>query len=87
MQHTYRAILVGDRLEFTGGAPQDAGPLEVQVTVIGTAGGSSDGNGVGNRGAAMAAALERLGQGALAGISDPVAWQRETRQERELPGR
>ncbi|MCX7014277.1 MAG: hypothetical protein NTW86_17285 [Candidatus Sumerlaeota bacterium] len=36
----------------------------------------------------VTAALDALRQsGAFAGISDPVAWQREIRQDRPLPGR
>ncbi len=39
-------------------------------------------------GAAMAAALENIAvQNSLAEIADPVAWQREQRQDRILPGR
>ena len=39
------------------------------------------------RGQQMAAVLEKLAQAqAFAGI-DPVAWQRDLRQDRELPGR
>mgnify|MGYP007051745952 CR=1 FL=1 len=34
------------------------------------------------------AALQRLVErGGIEGISDPVAWQREQRQDRSLPGR
>ncbi len=37
---------------------------------------------------ALAAALTRLAEmNALAGIRDAAAWEREARQERELPGR
>ena len=36
----------------------------------------------------VAAALDALRQsGVFAGVSDPVAWQREIRQDRPLPGR
>ena len=39
------------------------------------------------RGQRMAAVLEKLAQAqAFAGI-DPVAWQQDIRQDRELPGR
>jgi hypothetical protein len=87
MSRTYEAILVGDRLEFTGAAPQEAGPLSVRVTVLGTAGPAGT-NGDRERGRAMAAALDRLAEGgSLAGIADPGEWHRELRRDRELPGR
>ena len=42
----------------------------------------------GNRGERMAAALERLAAGSgVAGITDPMEWEREQREERDLPGR
>jgi hypothetical protein len=87
MLPTYKAILLGDRLEFTGEGPQDAGPLSVVVTVVGVAAGEA-GNGHGERGRAMGDALERLALlGTLAHVADPAAWQRDIRRERELPGR
>jgi antitoxin (DNA-binding transcriptional repressor) of toxin-antitoxin stability system len=40
------------------------------------------------RGAKAAALLEQLAQrNTFSEIVDPVAWQRETRQDRQLPGR
>jgi hypothetical protein len=40
------------------------------------------------QGARMAAALERLAEiHALAGVDDAAVWERETRQDRALPGR
>jgi antitoxin (DNA-binding transcriptional repressor) of toxin-antitoxin stability system len=39
-------------------------------------------------GPAVAAAMRRLAQlGGIPGIPDPMAWQREIREERLLPGR
>ena len=87
MLRTYEAVLVGDRVEFTGGAPGEPGPLAVHVTVIGTAG-AAGGNETRERGRAMAAALERAAAGgSFAAVADPVEWQREARQDRDLPGR
>jgi hypothetical protein len=87
MLRTYEAILVGDRIEFPGGGPPEPGPLTVHVTVIGAAGGAGA-NGHRERGAAMAAALDKLSQGGtLAAVTDPVEWQRQARRDRDLPGR
>lgn len=87
MLRTYEAILVGDRIEFPGGGPQEPGPLSVHVTVLGAAG-AAGANGRGERGAAMAAALEKLAQtGILATVVDPAEWQRDVRRDRDLPDR
>ena len=87
MLRTYEAILVGDRIEFPGGGPQEPGPLNVHVTVLGAAGGAGA-NGRRERGVAMAAALEKLARaGTLATVIDPAQWQREVRRDRDLPGR
>ena len=86
MLRTYEAILVGDRIEFPGGGPQEPGPLSVHVTVIGAAG-AGGANGRRERGAAMAAALEKLAQAGTLATVDPVEWQREVRRDRDLPGR
>jgi len=86
MLPTYKAILVGDRLEFSGEGPQETGPLSVVVTVVGAAADGAE-NGHGERGRAMADALERLAQlGTLTRVTDPVEWQLEIRRDRELPG-
>lgn len=87
MTRTYKAILRGDRLEWTGDTPeQDYSEQEVEVYVtILRRGGiplpTSDGK-------AMAEALKSLAtSGSLSGISDPLAWQDEQRRDRALPGR
>ncbi len=88
MLETYKAILRGDRLEWSGDAPKrddaEAG-IEVFVTILQSddvvSNGSSDGK-------AMAEALSRLAaSGSLSEISDPAAWQREQRRDRPLPDR
>lgn len=87
MLRTYEAILIGDRIEFRGGGPQELGPLVVHVTVIGSEG-SVGGNGNDKPGSVMASALERVAQGeSLSSVTDPVAWQREIRKDRDLPDR
>ncbi len=86
---TYRAILRGNRLEWSGNErqhPPPDRPMAVYVTVLDEPVGEVDANE--GQGVRMAAALERLAEiHALAGVDDPVVWERETRQDRPLPGR
>lgn len=89
MLNTYKAILKGDRLEWSGEAPElipEDRPVAVHVTIL-----DEEGVLVPERlsqGQRMAAALEQLAATpALADIADPVAWERETRQDRSLPDR
>ena len=86
---TYRAVLKGDHLEWRGETPPEiAGehPVAVDVTILRderfSASRSAD------TGERMAAAQEKLAASrAAAAIEDPVAWQREVRRDRPLPGR
>ncbi|MBN2392453.1 MAG: hypothetical protein JXR84_17115 [Anaerolineae bacterium] len=88
MLPTYKAILRGNRLEWRGDAVNIAKDRAVSVyvtvlddTVLQTTDAES-------RGQRMAAALEKLAQlDTCAAITDPVAWERQMRQERALPGR
>ena len=88
MLSTYKALLKGDRLEWRGEAPELASedrPVAVHVTIL-------DDDGLVSRhpsqGQQMAVALEQLAAvQALSEIVDPVAWERETRQDRALPDR
>jgi hypothetical protein len=87
---TYKAILRGNRLEWRGDVrqhiPTDRA-VTVYVTLVDELPSQTKGD-ARKQGAAMAAALARLAElGALAGISDAAAWEREARQDRELPGR
>ena len=83
MLQTYRAILQNGRVEWENESPADEQPVHVQVTVLDAPQPNPRG-----RGEKMAAALQRLADaGGLVGISDPIDWQRETRQDRPLPGR
>ncbi len=83
MVETYRAILRGDKLEWSGDAPKrdDAEQgIEVFVTILQSNAAisiaSSDGK-------AMAEALNKLAAtGSLSEISDPASWQREQRRDR-----
>ena len=82
---TYRAILKGDRLEWTDSEPTDLNPEQpVQVTILD----SPDHTDVTTQGERMAKALERIAAAdGLSHIQDPVEWQREIRKDRPLPGR
>lgn len=86
MLPTYRAVLRGDHLEWEDEVPEQLGNqqgLEVFVTFIGNS--LQDGE---QRGRLMADALERLAQkGGVSSIANASDWQREQREERELPGR
>lgn len=88
MLNTYKAVLKGDRLEWSDDVPEQlvAGqPVPVHVTILDETMLPSEQP---TRGQQMAAALERLAaKGGLADIADPVTWQREMRQDRTLPGR
>ena len=88
MQSTYRAILHGNRLEWRDEEPEKLPPdrgVEVSVTILGEAESPSAAR---NRGAAMAASLERFAaDGGPKSFGDAAEWEREARQERSLPGR
>ena len=80
---TYRAILRGNRLEWTDQGPVDVNPEQpVEVTIIDEPDQTATGRKL------MAEALEKLAAtDAFSEISDPVGWQREIRKDRPLPGR
>ena len=82
---TYRAVLRGDHVEWVDARPDPDTPADVEITVLQPESEAERRA----RGARMARALERVGQanGALSRIIDPVAWQRDIRQDRPLPGR
>ncbi len=82
---TYRAILRGNRLEWTDSEPTDLNPEQpVQVTIVK----APDDPDALKQGRTMANALERLATtNAFAEMKDPVAWQREIRKDRPLPNR
>ena len=82
---TYRAILKGNRLEWTDPAPADLNAEQsVEVTIVS----SQNDSDVVARGRRMVEILEKLAaMNAFSEISDPVEWQREIRKDRPLPGR
>jgi hypothetical protein len=89
MPHTYKAILKGDRVQWLGDAPDTNGGVSVQITVVENPPKGNDlVDDAAARGAAMAAALQKIADsGGIPAIPDPVAWQREIRKDRPLPGR
>ncbi|MEK6301369.1 MAG: hypothetical protein AABO41_11650 [Acidobacteriota bacterium] len=86
MQSIYKAILRGDRIEWEDDVPEqirNQPALTVFVTIPDQPVAADD-----TRGSRMAEALERLAaSGGVASITDPLQWQREERQDRDLPGR
>ena len=87
MLQTYKAILRGNHLEWSGETPEQLGgdhALEVHVTILKETATPE----TRSQGRKMAEALERLAAiAALAEITDPSEWQREQREERSLPDR
>jgi hypothetical protein len=83
MRQSYRAVLKGDRLEWTDVVPSDlASEQPVEVTIL------DEPDRIADRRRRMAEALENLAAAdAFSEISDPVEWQREIRKDRPLPGR
>ena len=88
MRAAYRAVLHGNRLEWRDEEPEDLTPdqaVEVSVTILAP----SDSPAIAKaRGAAMAAALERLAAaGGPRSFGDAAEWERDSRGDRPLPGR
>lgn len=88
MTQTYKAILRGNQLEWSDAAPQtlaDDRAIAVHVTILDDVAVATNPLTAGQR---MSAILEQLAQQpTFASISDPIAWQREQRNERVLPDR
>jgi hypothetical protein len=87
MLETYPGILRDNRIEWSGESPlvsADRG-VRVHVTILDRVEALPSGVEQGQR---MAAALEQLAaMQALADMPDPLAWEREVRQDRALPDR
>lgn len=83
MADSYRAVLKGDRLEWTDVVPSHlATEQPLGVTILEAQDHLPD------RRRRMAEALEKLAAiDAFSGISEPSEWQREIRKDRALPGR
>jgi hypothetical protein len=87
MLRTYRAILTGTQIEWVGEPPLEIGknkPVDIEVKVLS----DSIPTKTSLRGRRMAEVLEKLSKRLVVqDIEDPVAWQRESRKDRILPGR
>jgi hypothetical protein len=86
MRSTYKAIVRGDRIEWDDDVPEEIRSrpaLTVFVTIPDSPGGPDPADG-----RRQAEALDRLAaRGGPSSITDPVQWQREQRQDRDVPGR
>lgn len=86
MEPVYKAIVRGDRIEWEDNVPEQIRGQRA-VTVLVTVADQPD-TADDTRGRRMAEVLERLAaSGGVASITDPLQWQREQRQDRDLPGR
>ena len=84
MPQVYRAILNGDLLNWIGPRPNAEGPVMVSITIV-TEETPAEKEA---RRRQVAEALDQLAKmGGIKSISDPMAWQREVRRDRPLPGR
>jgi hypothetical protein len=83
---TYRAHLRGNTVEWLDEQPRDlpeGQPVEVVVTIPA----SHTGADKAEQGRRMAEALAAVSRAAGRGLPDGLAWEREVREERALPGR
>ena len=88
MMTTYKAKLKGNQLEWADEVPPPPPQPDAEVLVTFLATNGSALMDKAERGARMKAALDQLAaRGGIQSIPDPVAWQREIRQDRPLPGR
>ncbi|MCY4408959.1 MAG: hypothetical protein OXC27_00720, partial [Caldilineaceae bacterium] len=76
---TYKAILRDNQIEWLECPPETSGAMQVYITFPE----EKDSEFSSKRGELM----ELARRGTFADIPDPVAWQRELRAERALPGR
>lgn len=82
MSHTYRAILRGDHIQWLDKPPKSRQSVPVHITLIPRE------DERGTRGKAMAGALEALArEGGVKCVVDPVAWQKQVREDKPLLGR
>ena len=87
MLNTYKAILRGNHLEWDGDAPDHLTQKDAVIVYVTILGEPVVPSAV-EQGQRMAAALEQLAAiNALPDLTDPVAWEREMRQDRPLPDR
>jgi hypothetical protein len=88
MLNTVKAIVRGDRIRWQETVENVVPPnesMEVLVTILE---GQPIGLSLEAKGQRRVAALRRLAaQNAFPAIADPAQWERETREDRDLPGR
>ena len=87
MQTEFKAILTDDHLEWKGERPKvlvTGQPAEVVVTISTVAAEPSKDE---MRRRRVAALRNIAAEGGIPSIPDAVAWQREMREDRKLPGR
>jgi hypothetical protein len=88
MLHTYKAILRGNRIEWSDAPPADLAPehpVAVHVTILDEAHQAPESSQLRHQ---MAAILEQLAQiHAFTDLADPAAWERDIRSDRILPER
>lgn len=85
MLRTYEATLKGDQLKWKGTKPHltsKQNGVDVYVTILDK---SIDETEKSAQGYKMSAALAELAALSERSVLDPVAWQKETRQDRPLP--
>lgn len=92
--HTYKAIICHDPIEhydyveWISGKPKTNEPIEVKISVWEEPWGKRREGKDKENGEKLAELFEKLAKsGTFADIDDPVAWQREIRKDRPLPGR
>ena len=84
MKRAYKAIIHSDRIEWLDVPPENKYPLEVSI-VIGEEIRPGEDDELSKPVSQYLQALADMGT--FAEIEDPVAWQREIRKDRPLPGR
>lgn len=87
MQTAYKATLKDGQVEWNGAPPPPSlNGATLVVTVLAPE--EAEELPKGERGRRMREALEELARlNTFSSITDPVAWQRESREDRPLPGR
>ncbi len=82
MKRVYKAVLHGDRVEWLDGAPDAKGPIQIYVSIPEVERADDD------EITPVSQYFQALADmGTFDEIEDPVAWQREIRKDRPLPGR
>ena len=92
--HTYKAVIrhdpvkLLDYVEWISGKPKTQEPIEVKISIWEEPWGKKRDSKDKENGKRLAELFEKLAElGTFSDIEDPVAWQREIRKDRPLPGR